>query len=237
MGHTEHPKGQLLNTIPNAPVPPLPEQASRKPPPAVGGGYACYEATTCLLRSYHRPVTIFGMVHFKHTHTRHPKTLLLAYWVPKYVRLGRHIKAPPFVASSLSNTLLPGIQKLFFLAYLVHRYARLKRHPKPPHFFGVVPFRHPQLRCPTTLLLPYLVQRYEACGAGAKPHFFGMAHFKHPNARYTKTTLLPYLVPWDARLERHTKPPHFLALRISNIPILGIQRHLCCHSWCRGMRA
>ena len=42
--------------------------------------------------------TLFGILHFKHTHTGYPKTLLLTYVVQKYARLGRHAKTQREVA-------------------------------------------------------------------------------------------------------------------------------------------
>ena len=47
----------------------------------------------------------------KHTHTRYPKILLLAYWVQRYVRLGRHVRTTPFLALCISNTSTLGSQK------------------------------------------------------------------------------------------------------------------------------
>ena len=55
--------------------------------------------------------TDFGIVHFKFAHTRYPKALLLAYLVRTYVRLGRHVETPQFLALSNSNTPILGIQK------------------------------------------------------------------------------------------------------------------------------
>ena len=55
--------------------------------------------------------TIFGIVHFKHTHTRYPDTLLLAYLLQKYGCLGRGIKTAHFLALWISNTQILGTQK------------------------------------------------------------------------------------------------------------------------------
>ena len=46
-------------------------------------------------------------MHFKHTHTRYPKTLLLAYVVLKYAPLGCHVKSQ-MLLSSLEISLCPG---------------------------------------------------------------------------------------------------------------------------------
>ena len=57
-----------------------------------------------------------------------------------------------------------------------------------------------------------------------------------PN-RHPKPLLLADLVHRYAPLGRHAKNPRFLALCISNTPILGIQKHLGGQMWCRGTRA
>ena len=88
----------------------------------------------------------------------------------------------------------------------------------------------------------------EVCAPGAprqKATFFGIAQCKHPHARYPKTLLQADLVQRYrgtevqryARLKRHANRPHFLALCISNTPILGIQKHFGGYIWYRGMRA
>ena len=86
------------------------------------------------------------------------------------------------------------------------------------------------------------MQRFgaEVCGLWAPCQictFFGIALFNNPHPRYSKTCLLAYLVQGYARLGRLAKTPIFLALRISNTPMLGIQKHFCWHIWCKGMRA
>ena len=43
----------------------------------------------CVLGATPR-VYFVGILHFKHIHTRYPKTLLVAYLVQRYARLGRH---------------------------------------------------------------------------------------------------------------------------------------------------
>ena len=71
-------------------------------------------------------------------------------------------------------------------------------------------------------------------GATPKPRIFWHCAFQASSSRYPKTLLWEDLLQRYARLERHARTPHFLALRIPNIPILSIQKHLCRHIWCRG---
>ena len=52
---------------------------------------------------------IFGIVHFKHTHTRYPKTPLIAILVQRHVRSARHTKNTQSLASCISNTPILGI--------------------------------------------------------------------------------------------------------------------------------
>ena len=66
---------------------------------------------------------------------------------------------------------------------------------------------------------------------------FEMRNFRRPHPRYPKPLLLADLVQRYARLGRHAKNPHFLALCISNTFILGIQKRFGGQMWCRGTRA
>ena len=62
----------------------------------------------------------------------------------------------------------------------------------------------------------------------AKQYVFGIVQFKHTHPRYPKTPLLAYGVQWYGCQRRHPRTQTiFLALCISNTPILGLQKHLC----------
>ena len=126
---------------------------------------------------------VSGIVHFKHIYTMYPKTLFLTYVVQSYVRWGRQVKTPRFLALSISNTPILCIQKHCSL----HIWCA-----------GMCDWGATHPRYPKTLWLAYLVQKYGCWG-------------------------------------RQVKTPRFLALSISNIPILGIQKHCFWHLWCRGM--
>ena len=71
------------------------------------------------------------------------------------------------------------------------------------------------------------------------PSFVCIAQCNHPQSctRYPKTLLQADLVQRYALLGRHAKNPHFLTLRTSKTPILGIQKCSFWQVWCRGMRA
>ena len=270
-----------------------------------------FGAEVCAIGAPHQKRTFFGMVRFKQPHTRYPKTLLLAYLVQAYARLGRHAKSAHFLVLCVSNIPILGIQKhccwhiwcrgmrawgatpkahiFWYCAFQTApcwvskdtvavifgaEVCALGAPRQRRTFFGMVHFKHLHTKYPKTLLLAYLVQWYalgaphqkrtflvwcisntpmlgiqkhcccdiwcrgmRAWGATPKAHIFGMVHFKQPHTRYPKTLLLRYLVQRCARLGRHAKSAHFLVLCVSNIPILGIQKHCCCHIWCRGMRA
>ena len=103
-------------------------------------------------------------------------------------------------------------------------------------FFDIVHFKHTHTGNPKTLLVACLVQRYAGWGATPKSRRFKIVHFKHTHTRYQKTLLVACLAQRCACLGRHAKNAHFLALCISNTPILGIQKHCWLHVWCRGMR-
>ena len=62
--------------------------------------------------------TLFGIVHFKHTHTRHPKTRLLAYLVQRYARLGSQAIRANYLALCISYRPILDMQKH---CYLVQR--------------------------------------------------------------------------------------------------------------------
>ena len=56
----------------------------------------------------------------------------------------------------------------------------------------------------------------------------------HTHTGYPEPLLLACLVQRYVRLGRHAKNAHCMALYISNTPIVGIQKHCCWHTWCRG---
>ena len=101
------------------------------------------DAEVCAFGEPRQNPTIFGFVHSKHTHTRYPKTLLLAYLVQRYVRLGRHLKNPQFLALCISNTPILGIQKHCRWSIWC-RDARVWGATSNPHNFRHCPFQtHP----------------------------------------------------------------------------------------------
>ena len=57
---------------------------------------------------------MFGIVHFKTTHTRHPETLLVVRFVQRYACSARHPQNAHLLALCLSNTPTVGIQKYFW---------------------------------------------------------------------------------------------------------------------------
>ena len=142
-----------------------------------------------------------------------------------------------FLALCISNTLILDIQK-HFCGQIWCRGMRAWGATSNPHIFWLCAFQtHPSWVSKNALA--------GRCGAEVcaleaprqDPTLFGIAHFKHRYPRYPKTLLRAELAQRYARLERHAKKPHFLALRISNTPIVGIQKHFGGHIWCRGMRA
>ena len=105
-------------------------------------------------------------------------------------------------------------------------------------FFGIGHFKHPHTSYPKKTFAGRFGA--EVCALGAprqKPRIFSITYFKHPHTRYPKTLFLADSVLRYARLEHHAKNSHFLALRISNTPVLGIQKPSFWQIWCRGMRA
>ena len=96
-------------------------------------------------------------------------------------------------------------------------------------FFGIVQLKHPHPSYPKTPLMAYGIQWYG--GLGRHPRiqtiFFGIVQLKQPHPSYPKTPLMAYQIEkygvWVATLE---SKQYFLALCSSNIPILGIQKHL-----------
>ena len=79
--------------------------------------------------------------------------------------------------------------------------------------------------------------RRKACSSIPSMGVFERRTFRRPNPRCPKPLLLADLMQRHARLGRHAKTPHFLALRISNTLILGIQKRFGGQMWCRGRRA
>ena len=137
----------------------------------------------------------------------------------------------------ISNTPILGIQKYSFWQIWCRGMRACSATPKL-RIFARCAFQTP----------PYLVSKNTFCGRfsvevwalGAprqNPTFFGIAQFKHPHPRYLKNIFLADLVQRYALLDRHAQSPHFLALRTSNTPILGIQKHSFWQIWCKGMRA
>ena len=86
----------------------------------------------------------FGAVHFKHTHSRYPSTLLVTYLVQRYARSGRHPKNALFLAQCISNTPIVGFHQHFWW----HTWCRGMRvrgaTPRTPrtHFSGIVHYKH-----------------------------------------------------------------------------------------------
>ena len=90
--------------------------------------------------------------------------------------------------------------------------------PKTHTLFGIVQLRHHHTRHSKTHTL------------------FGIVQLRHHHTRHSKTLQIEYFVHRSVCLGRHPKNTHFLALCISNTPILGIQKYCWWHIWCRGMR-
>ena len=173
-------------------------------------------------------------MHFKHAHTRYPKTLLLAYWVQRYARLGRQIKDPPFVALCIPNTRILDIQKnccilgaelcafgvlnqnpTFFRHCAIQTHQSYVSKNTFAGMFGaeVCALEAPRQN-PTFFGMEHIKHphpKYQKntfvgrLGADVCPRFFGIVHFKHTDPRYPKTLLLAYLVHRYARLERRAK--------------------------------
>jgi hypothetical protein len=130
-----------------------------------------------------------------------------------------------------SNIPILGIQKqLFWL---------MGRHPGTHTIvLGIVHFTHPNSRYPKTPFLAYRAQSYGCLGRQPRTRtkVFALVQFKHSHPRYPKTPLLAYRAQrygvWGAPPE---PKQYLLPLCSSNIPILGIQKHLFWPMGCRGM--
>ena len=96
-----------------------------------------FGAEICVFGAPRQNPKTFGIVHFKHTHTMYPKTLLPAHLVQRYVRLGRHVRTVQFLALCISSTPIQGIQKHCCWHVLVQRYVCLGRHVKTPQFLAL----------------------------------------------------------------------------------------------------
>ena len=133
---------------------------------------------------------------------------------------------------------------LFAIAHLKHN--NTEHHEKPllalcvcvcvqksvPHrndtLSGIAHYTHTSTR--------YIQKHFpDFCGAEVwcttlETHFLYSACQTHPYEG-AKDTFVRIL-----KAERHAVNTHFLALRISNTPILSIEIHVCWQFWCRGMR-
>ena len=76
----------------------------------------------------------FGIVLFKHTRSRYPKTLLVAYLVQRYRCLGRHTQECTFSGVAHFKHTCARYPKTLSVVCSVQRYARSGRHPKNAHF-------------------------------------------------------------------------------------------------------
>ena len=138
--------------------------------------------------------TFFGIVPFKHTHTRYPKTMVVAYLVPRYARLGRHTKTAHFGALCISDRQILSIQKHCWLHIWYRGMCVWGATPKPHIFWHCAFQKNPYWVSENTVAGIFGA---EVCVHGATRQtttFFGIVHFKHPNSRHPKTLLLAYLV-------------------------------------------
>ena len=125
----------------------------------------------------------FGIVQFKHPHSRYPKTSLLANRVARYGCLWRHPRTQTiFFCIVQFKHPHPRYPKTSLLAYGAQRCGCFRRHLRSQIFFCIVLFKHDHPRYPKTLLLAYRVQRYGCFGRHPRTQriFFGILQFKTP---------------------------------------------------------
>ena len=127
---------------------------------------------------------------------------------------------------------------VFEFGDLVQRYARLERHAKSPRVLALRISDTPMLGIQRHFGGHIWCRGMRAWSATPKAHLFGIAHFRHPHARYPKNTLAGRFGAEVCALGAPRQKPTFLALRISDTPVPGIQKHFCGQIWCRfGLRA
>ena len=86
--------------------------------------------------SPHQNYIFGGIVHFKHTHMRHPNTLLVALLVRRCLHLVHHTKNTHFCAWCISNTPTK-YPNSFLVACLVQRNVHSACHTNDTHFLAL----------------------------------------------------------------------------------------------------
>ena len=169
----------------------------------------------------------FGAVHFKHTHSRYPSTLLVTYLVQRYARSGRHPKNALFLAQCISNTPIVGFHQHFWW----HTWCRGMRvrgaTPRTPrtHFFGIVHYKHTHDRYAKKNWCYDWCRGMRVRGATPRVRFFLALCIQTHMVGIQNT----FGGIFGAEVCAFGAPPQnriFLALCISNTPIVGIQKKI-----------
>ena len=83
-----------------------------------------FVAEECTFGAPRQTLNFLGFVHFKHTHTRYPKALLVAYLVQRHAHLRRHANRPTIFAIAHFEESDNKYPKTLLMAHLVLTYAR-----------------------------------------------------------------------------------------------------------------
>ena len=118
------------------------------------------------------------------------------------------------------------------LPLLVQRYVRLARHTKNTHFPAFCSSNTPTLGTQRQFCCQFWCRGMCVQHAAPKTRMIWHCPFETYPYQLSKDTLV--LVHRYVRLAHPTEHT-FLALCISNTPILGIRGHSCLRFWCRGM--
>ena len=178
---------------------------------------------------------IFGIVHFKTTHTRHPKTLLVVRLVQMYACSERHPQNAHFLALCISNTPVLGIQNYFWW-HIWCKSMHVQSATPRVHIFCHRAFqKHPYQGSKNTFGGMFGAK---VCTFGAPPPqctFLALCVSKTPIPGIGKHF---WWCVWCRGMHVQGATPqnaHVLALRISNTPLLGIQKYFWWHICCRSM--
>ena len=112
----------------------------------------------------------------------------------------------------------PRYPKMLWQADVVQRCACLERHAKTPHFLTLRSASIPILGIQQHFCGQIWCRGMRACSTTPKHHIFWHCAVQTPNYKYSKSLLRAEVCALGAPRQN----PYFLALHISNTPILGI---------------